>query len=538
MMRRHARVASVLLWLVACDQAAELDDDSSSAGVDAAPASLDALPALPDPADAGVDAEAASACLRTVPVATRATLATALGAAQAGDCIVLADGDYTGFAIARSGTAQNPIVISAAHLGRAVVRTGFVHFNHVDHVTLSGLTITGPGGRLSIDGTQRPVGVVLVSSNHCRVTRTTFRLVGAPVGAKWLMIADASDSNRVDHCEFGPLSAAGNNVFVWPAGKQQIDGVTNPTDRTPWAEGHGPFNPNIARHTRIDHNWFHDKAASTSEVMVLGGAGMAGDYQDTFSVVEYNLFESCDGDPEIISVKASSTTIRYNTIKTSSGLVSLRAGNSSAIHGNFFLQGGKAGAGGIKIYERDHRIFNNYIDNASEYPILVGGGDAYDGGGFAHAQVLRATIVHNTIVKADRRPVRISHGGTLAPRDCEFANNLLLGSGDKLIVESATPTHMTYKGNVVWPSGGGSVGLDRPADQFRVLDPGLARSGGIARLTASLPATGGSFSFVTVDADGQPRGASADVGADQFAPASTALPRRPLLPADVGPNAP
>jgi hypothetical protein len=165
--------------------------------------------------------------------------------------------------------------------------------------------------------------------------------------------------------------------------------------------------------------------------------------------------------------------------------------------------------------------------------MLVGGGDAYDGGSFAHAQVVRATIVHNTFVKTDHRPVRISHGGPLPPQDCTFANNLLVGGGDKLIIEGATPLHMSYRGNVAWPLAGGQVGLDRPEEQFKLQDPGLTTQDGIARLSASLPATGGAFTFLTVDVDGQARG-TPDVGADQFS--SAPVTRRPLTPADVGPN--
>jgi poly(beta-D-mannuronate) lyase len=33
------------------------------------------------------------------------------------------------------------------------------------------------------------------------------------------------------------------------------------------------------------------------------------------SIVEYNLFEDCDGENELISIKASRVTVRYNTIR-------------------------------------------------------------------------------------------------------------------------------------------------------------------------------------------------------------------------------
>jgi len=59
-----------------------------------------------------------------------------------------------------------------------------------------------------------------------------------------------------------------------------------------------PYNPNMARHTQIDHDYFHDMGSGSGESIVTGGLGLAGDYQDTYTVIEDNLFENCDGDPE------------------------------------------------------------------------------------------------------------------------------------------------------------------------------------------------------------------------------------------------
>jgi poly(beta-D-mannuronate) lyase len=94
--------------------------------------------------------------------------------------------------------------------------------------------------------------------------------------------------------------------------------------------------------------------------MILGGLGTTGDYQDTKSIVENNLFVNCDGDAEIISIKSSSNEIRYNTVRTSNGVISSRAGNNNQIYGNFILANGKGG--GIKIQEQNIKVYNNYIE--------------------------------------------------------------------------------------------------------------------------------------------------------------------------------
>ncbi|MEO0875758.1 MAG: chondroitinase-B domain-containing protein, partial [Bacteroidota bacterium] len=45
-----------------------------------------------------------------------------------------------------------------------------------------------------------------------------------------------------------------------------------------------------------------------------------------YTIVEHNLFEDCDGDPEIVSVKSCDNIIRHNTFLASYGTLSLRHG--------------------------------------------------------------------------------------------------------------------------------------------------------------------------------------------------------------------
>ena len=126
--------------------------------------------------------------------------------------------------------------------------------------------------------------------------------------------------------------------------------------------------------------------------MCSAAVGVCGDYQGTHSTVEYNLFVNCNGDPEIISTKSSTNTLRFNTVLTSAGVFSLRSGNGSSVYGNFFLCGGTGG--GVKINEMHHKVYNNYIENTdgSNYPIMAENGDPYSSTNFAHAEVVDAEI--------------------------------------------------------------------------------------------------------------------------------------------------
>jgi poly(beta-D-mannuronate) lyase len=478
-----------------------------------------------------------TASAATINVSDNTSLSNALASVNPGDTIVLANGTYSGFTVSHDGTSTAPITIQAANQGQATVSSGIIHLASTSYVTLQGLNITSNGGTQTIDGTSRIVVVWFEVADHCQLTRCTVHPSAPAQYTQFVFLSGASNANRVDHNEFGPNTVHGCHM-VWPCGNSTIPGVTPPSDRTSWAEGFGPYNPNMARNTRIDHNYFHDQAAGTAETIVTGAFGTTGDYQDANTLIEYNLFVNCDGDPEIVSVKSSSNTIRYNTVLTSGGQFSLRAGNNSFVYGNFVKAGGKSGSGGVKVYEKNHTVFNNYIENTDQYPILIGAGDSYTSSTFAHAQVFNAWIINNTVVAAGNRPVIMGHGSTdnLPPTNVVFANNIIQGSASQLYDERIAPAGSSvYSANIVWSSGTGV-----PSTGFTVTDPKLTTVNNLSKLSSTSPAIGlantSYAAFLDDDMDGQARDSDPDTGADEFSSAPTT--RVPLTTADVGPNGP
>jgi hypothetical protein len=221
-------------------------------------------------------------------------------------------------------------------------------------------------------------------------------------------------------------------------------------------------------------------------------------------VFEWNLLQECDGDPEVVSVKASDMTIRYNTVRRSQGVMSLRHGDRNSLYGNVVLGEGRPGTGGIRMYGVDNRVFNNYVAGTTgtgyDAALSVDGGDAEPGGGLnKHHRVDNALVVFNTLVD-NATGIVIGENYPKPPVNPTVENNLLADSGDVRQVKA--------------PSGG-SLANNTVGTKA---DVGLTQSGEAWKLAPGSPEIDkavGRFDFVTTDFEDRPRSGAKDVGADE-----------------------
>jgi hypothetical protein len=259
------------------------------------------------------------------------------------------------------------------------------------------------------------------------------------------------------------------------------------------------------------------------------------------TVLECNLFEGCDGDPEIVSVKSCENTIRNNTFLASQGALVLRHGNGSRVEGNIFLGEGREGTGGIRIYGSDHVVVNNHLEGLSgvgyDATIQIDGGDVDQSGALSsHFRVYRALVAFNTLVD---NTTGVEFGGhyELAPVDVVVANNVVVGSMGPLLHPVMTPENLVLEGNIVYALGDATPGMTADESELWLVDPMLAVDEGLSRPQAGGPAIDaarGDYPLVTADLDGDVREDPKDVGADEVG----GIVRRPLTAADVGPDAP
>jgi poly(beta-D-mannuronate) lyase len=396
--------------------------------------------------------------LRTVEVSSISELMDAVEVTEPGDHIVLADGVYDTeewldensedkMLVSAKGTEDAPIVIASETKGGAEI-TGPAGFEFVDasHLIVQGFKFTHSQG-------DEGVAIECDNCQHVRFTQNHFELDESEGdNADWLGItSDDSSDNRIDYNTFVNKETLGNFILVRGS------------------------DDSMPQRTRIDHNYIahHDKYIENGGECIRIGESDYG-VKPAYTTVEYNHFESCNADAEVITVKSSNNIIRDNTFVNNKGSLVLRHGNDNLVDGNFFVNN----EGGLRVYGHNHKIVNNYFGGNSGEDVrqtfMIGSAtvesdeDTLDGGYSQPQNILAAnnTLVNNksSIVigeDEDEKP--------LPPLGVKFVNNTIVGSSGALVTQTAGED-ITWEGNVLY--GDASAG-DIPESGYVWKEPEL-----------------------------------------------------------------
>lgn len=431
-----------------------------------------------------------------------------------GYTLCLAPGTYRDIKITYggNGTEKQPITLAAQEPGTALI-TGNVNVRMAgNYVILQGLVFRGGSSVGDLIGTRSNK----IMCDYCRITDISIINFDYknPNISKWIILF--GQHNRVDHS--------------WFSGKLNLGTLLMVDRRDP--------RPNYAQ---IDHNYFGHRPAyggkrypdvQDSDLEIIRIGSSLHYKKDSFSKVEYNLFENIKAETEIISVKSSHNIVHGNTIRGCYGLISNRHGSHSIYSNNFIFGDGYPFAGGIRINDSDHIIVNNYIERvgyAGEHQfggiVLLSSLDQ-PGRNEGYKQVENITIAHNTLVNTVNSI--IVNGSKLPnpPRNITFLNNIVAGA------EGAVLTH-TRRG---LPNGSVFAGNffhgDRLTDSRKIVDikgvsysdakllksrDGLYRPSSTSRdiLTPVDISDPILKSLIGVDMDGQLRPANTFSGADE-----------------------
>ncbi|MEM9918444.1 MAG: chondroitinase-B domain-containing protein, partial [Bacteroidota bacterium] len=350
-----------------------------------------------------------SSCSKTEGlVRTEAEFQQAVKAAQAGDKIVLANGVWKDVELVftGTGTAEQPIVLTVEQKGK---------------VTLEGQSNLSIAGKyLQVEGLVFKNGytptkeVISFRKNkeelchHCRVTECVIDNYNNPERFEsdyWVSIY--GKNNRFDH-----------NYLT---GKRN-HGVTLAV-RLNTEESRENYN-------RIDHNYFGHRpilGANGGETLRIGTSHHS--LTNSNTIVEYNYFDRCNGEHEIISSKSCQNIYRHNTFYECQGTLTMRHGNETLVESNYFFGNGKSNTGGIRIINETQKVVNNYCEGLTGYRFrgaLVIMNGVPNSPLNRYFQVINSTASNNTFVNCDH--IQLCAGSdeerSAVPMNTKVENNL------------------------------------------------------------------------------------------------------------------
>ena len=274
-------------------------------------------------------------------VANQEEYSNALNQIDAGDAIILADGEWRDFemVVAGHGTADRPITIRSQ--------------------TPGGVTLTGQSN-------------LRIGGHHILVSGLVFTNGYSPTGE---VIAFRRDSDELAYDtrvtqividSFSKPDRTESDIWVAMFGRNNRFDHNNLIDKTnPGVTLAVRLNSEESRENnhRIDHNYFGPRpvlGSNGGETLRIGTSHYSMFNSNT--VVENNVFDRVDGEVEIISSKSGSNVIRENLFLRSAGAVTLRHGDNSLVERNVFLGHGKDHTGGIRVINRNQTVRDNYME--------------------------------------------------------------------------------------------------------------------------------------------------------------------------------
>jgi len=373
---------------------------------------------------------------KEVNVNTITQLEEAVAAVTTPTKIIVANGTYNDSDISLRGNKAEVHIIAQTK-GQAVIQRTIKVYG--DNITIEGFKFNGGNERSNTGGS------IYVSGNDCHITRCNWDNSQA---RQWLRVDKDAYRTEISYNIF--QNKNNNTASTGETSRQTVQLLF--TKRDPIAHNH-----------YIHHNhWknivkgrYSNRYESLQIVTQEDGEEGAVNGADQNTIVEYNLFEDCNGEGEIISNKCNASIIRYNTFKDSNGGLTLRWGNGSQVYGNslFNCRAGVVSSG------KYHKIHNNYIENMSQEGILIReGAPGMDGYGASEG----VDVSFNTAINCRNGALRIGkassrqYGGELI-KSTTISNNILIGetavqisspNNSSTVIRDITFSNNMYKGRL------------------------------------------------------------------------------------------
>ncbi len=356
-----------------------------------------------------------------------------LDKACSGSIIRLASGIWKDvlITIENSGSEVSPIILTADVPGETFIEgASYIHAQG-DYVHIIGFYFRNgqPGGPNLLDN---PTAAITTFGSHSLISQNTIdNFNGSSKKAKWVNI-------------YGQFSEVSYNRFK----NKKIAGSLLNVMRE--------FGDKPQYH-HIHHNHFKNFASGKKEngweTLRIGTSKFS--QSDSFTIVENNRFDHCDGETEIISVKSGKNTIRNNTFVDSQGLLTLRHGKNNLVENNIFTAYNKKHGGGIRILDDGHIVRNNYVAGVRTTSNMRGG-----------------IVVHSGVNKPNTRPKYINQHWT--PSNITIENNTIVDSQNSILFDGKMRyggSNVTFRNNVILSADNMPViRMDKSATQLKFIN--------------------------------------------------------------------
>lgn len=281
------------------------------------------------------------ACALAMPLVAGASEAVAidkvaavLKRAQANDTIYIADGIYQNVELKWKAPGHS-VVVQALNPGKVTI-TG----NSTLRLSGDSLTIAGLDFRHA-----SPTKGALIEFRIGKELANASRLTNCVIDSCNPQRRDISyhyvvlngKSNRIDHCDFTGKLNLGLSLLV---NLNEAGSVEN--------------------NCIVDHNYFGYRpvyGSNGAETIRIGSSRHS--YINSGTIIEDNYFERCNGEVEVVSVKASNNFVRNNIFDSCEGIVALRHGRNNTVANNIFYGRGIRNTGGVRVVDSGHEVYDN-----------------------------------------------------------------------------------------------------------------------------------------------------------------------------------
>lgn len=360
--------------------------------------------------------------------------AHALKQIDAGDVIILANGEWRDFELVITGKGRKdaPIAVISEEAGK-VFLTGQSSLRiGGEYILVTGLVFRdGYSPRGEVISFRRTKDDQARNSRVTQVVIDNFSKPDRYDDDYWVGIY--GHNNRFDHNHLVGKTNKGVTLAV------RLD--------TPESRDNGH---------RIDHNYFGPRpvlGSNGGETIRIGTSTYS--MYNSGTIVENNIFDRCDGEVEIISSKSGGNIFRGNLFHRSRGTLTLRHGDNNLVERNVFLGYGKDYTGGIRVINRNQTVRYNYMEGlrgtgfAGALTVMNGVPNSPVN---RYVEVDNAIIERNTVIDSTR--IGLGTGAsaerTAPPINSRMHANLFSGAeGDPLFRIDADVSGIAFKGNVL-----------------------------------------------------------------------------------------